>query len=249
MARIRAIVALGGWPVIPLQGGDQLLVRRLAFEDPLLAANPEPSPTDVELALVRYQVRNGLKASGKANRATLNSLNVPPAQRIKQIEANMERWRWLPRRFERSYVRINVPDQSLDVIENGVVVLHSRVVIGKKVTPTPILRTEVVAVVANPEWDIPDDIAARDLLPRLRQNPKYLAARKFTLVDGPADDPDGTTINWRKVKSDKLPYQIEQPPGPDNVLGHTMLDSPNDFDVYMHDTPNKKLFTFGRPRS
>lgn len=252
LARYRAIIALGGWPAVPVKDGisldgndpvGKLLVRRLAFEDPLLASNRRPSPTDVEMALVRYQIRNGLKADGKAERETLESLNVPPAVRMRQITANMERWRWLPDGFERDYIRVNVPDQSVDLIENGIVVLHSLVVIGKKKTPTPILRTEVVAVVANPPWDLPDDIAARQVLPHLRENSKYLASHKFTLVDGPASDPEGAGIDWRKVRPDHLPYQIEQAPGPNNALGRYMLDSPNDFDVYMHDTPNKKLFT------
>ncbi len=252
LARYRAVIALGGWPMVPVKDGialdakdpmGKLLIRRLAFEDPLLASNRRPSPTDVEMALVRYQIRNGLQADGKAERETLASLNIPPAARMRQIVVNMERWRWLPDRFERRYIRVNVPDQSMDMIENGAVALHSRVVIGTKKTPTPILRTDIVAVVANPPWDLPDDIAARDLLPHLRKDSEYLATRKFTLVDGPASDPDGAGINWRKVKPNQLPYQIEQPPGPNNVLGRYMLDSPNDFDVYMHDTPKKELFT------
>jgi murein L,D-transpeptidase YcbB/YkuD len=252
LARYRAIAAQGGWPVVSgngpfaFDGNDlraKLLARRLAFEDSALATNLEPSGDDVREALIRYQFRNGLEVDGKPNEKTLQALNVPPAIRVRQIIANMERWRWLPRAFERRHIRINVPDQSLDLIENGAVVLHSRVIIGKKVTPTPILRTEVLAVVANPPWDIPDDIAARQLLPHLRQNSNYLTVRNMTLVDGPASDPQGAGIDWRQVKSSRLPYQIRQPAGPDNVLGQYMLDSPNDFDVYMHDTPNKKLFT------
>jgi murein L,D-transpeptidase YcbB/YkuD len=131
-----------------------------------------------------------------------------------------------------------VPDQSLDVIDGGEVLLHSRVIIGKKTSPTPILRTEAVAVVANPSWDIPDDIAARALVPHLRQNANYLTSRNMSLMDAPP----GIAVDWRKMSGTRLPYQIRQAPGPGNVLGTLMLDSPNDFDVYMHDTPAKALF-------
>ncbi|HEX4370583.1 MAG TPA: hypothetical protein VH019_04490, partial [Rhizomicrobium sp.] len=127
LARYRAILALGGWPSVPAKGDNSgLLLRRLAFEDQTLASNPDPSPTDLEMALVRYQIRNGLKADGKANAETLQALNVAASVRMREIIANMERWRWLPRHFEKRYVRINVPDQSLDLIEDGEVTLHSQ---------------------------------------------------------------------------------------------------------------------------
>lgn len=249
LARYRAIKAQGGWPILPLRGEialdgkdtrSNLLAQRLAFEDPVLAAGPDPSPDDIKAALVRYQRRNGLTDDGRPGGDTLKQLNVPVAARIEQIVANMERWRWLPRRFETRYIRVNVPDQSVDYVRDGDIVLHSRVVIGKPTSPTPILRTEVVAVVANPSWDIPGDIADKQVLPHLRRDHGYLAERGFTLVNGPPGDPAGEHVDWRKAT--QLPYQLRQPPGPNNVLGALMLDSPNDFDVYMHDTANKALF-------
>jgi murein L,D-transpeptidase YcbB/YkuD len=251
LAHYRAVEALGGWPTIPARseivftGKDvraRTIVRRLEFDDPILAANLDPSAIDVEEAISRFQDLNGLPVDGRAGIATLKQLNVPVSFRIKQIIANMERWRWMPRSMESRYIRVNVPDQSLDFILDGKVALHSAVIIGKKTSPTPILRMEVSGIVSNPAWDIPDDIAARKILPHLRKSPNYLASRDMTLVDGPAGDPQGIEVNWRQVQGDRLPYQLRQKPGPDNVLGVLMLDSPNDFDVYMHDTPNKKLF-------
>jgi murein L,D-transpeptidase YcbB/YkuD len=121
-------------------------------------------------------------------------------------------------------------------------VLHSKVVVGKPDTPTPILRTEVRAVVANPPWDLSDSIAA-ELLPHLRKDPNYLLTRNIVLADGPADDPYGQNIDWSKITANTIPYQLRQQPGGGNALGTLMLDMPNDFDVYLHDTPNKDLFT------
>jgi murein L,D-transpeptidase YcbB/YkuD len=137
--------------------------------------------------------------------------------RVEQIVANMERWRWMPRSFEHRYVRVNVPDQSVDFVRDGEVVLHSKVIIGRRNNATPIIRTMIRSVVANPPWDIPGDIAA-EIMPHLRGNPNYLAAHHMVMVDG----------------------QLQQLPP--SALGYVMLDSPNDFDVYLHDTTGKGLF-------
>src|SRR6185295_7250880 len=115
-------------------------------------------------------------------------------------------------------------------------------VVGRKSSPTPITRSAIVAVVANPPGNIPGYIAARDLLPHLRQNANYLATKNMVVMDAPPDDPHGRTIDWQKIEPAKFPYAIRQLPGPATALGALMLDSPNDFDVYLHDTPNKKLF-------
>ena len=178
LARYRAIQAQGGWP----KPGKNL-GQRLAFEDPELAANPSPSSDDARHALVRYEIRNGLAPDGKVGPDVTRALSLPVSWRVQQIIANMERWRWLPRTFERHYVMVNVPDQSLDYMLDGQSVLHSKVVIGKRNTPTPILHTWVKAIVANPPWDVPDNLVAADLLPHLRKSSDYLASRDYAHPD------------------------------------------------------------------
>src|SRR5262249_15257700 len=138
--------------------------------------------------------------------------------RVEQIIANMERWRWMPRTFERRYVRVNVPEETVDFVRDGEVMLNSKVIIGRKNTTTPILRTQITTVVANPPWHIPGDIADASIWPQARRDPNYLAAHHMVMVQG----------------------QLQQLPP--SALGYVMLDSPNDFDVYLHDTPGKALF-------
>lgn len=231
----RATAARGGWPIVKTE---EQLAARLSAEDPALASQPAPTQQDVRAALIRYQQRNGLTADGKLGADTLRELNIPVTVRIGQIMANLDRWRWMPAEVERWRVEVNVPDQSLNLMDGDNIVLHSRVIIGKKTTPTPLLRTAAVSVIANPPWDIPDDIAARQLLTHLKRDANYLAQRHLSLIGAPPD----VAVDWRKVSGSHLPYQIRQPPGPDNALGRLMLDMPNPFDVYMHDTPNKALF-------
>ncbi len=251
LARYRAIADEEGWPSVSgqnevkIDGKDErvsVLIERLAVEDPMLAAIANPSTAEIRDAVKRFQARNGLNQDGRVGGGTLAALNVPADTRVEQIVANMERWRWMPRQFEHRYVAVNVPDQSLEFVRDGKAVLSSRVVVGRKTSPTPITRSAITAVVVNPPWNIPGDIAARDLLPQLKKNPNYLALKHMVVTDGLPNDPYGRKIDWRKVVPAEFPYAIRQLPGPATALGAVMLDSPNNFDVYLHDTPNKRLF-------
>jgi murein L,D-transpeptidase YcbB/YkuD len=236
--RYRNIAKAGGWPLVTLHSR-KALMKRLAIEDP---ASASEDPAEVSAALMRYETRNGFEATGALTPDVVDALNVPVQMRIQQIKANLERQRWMPDQLESRYIVVNPPDQSVEFVRNGKVLLHSKVVVGKPQTATPILRTEVKAVVINPPWNIPDFITARALLPHLRKNSDYLQTRNMILAGGPADDPFGQKIDWRKVTATTIPYQVQQPPGPDNALGTVMLDMPNTFDVYLHDTPEKNLF-------
>jgi murein L,D-transpeptidase YcbB/YkuD len=251
LARYRAIEAKGGWPSvqgpneIKLDGKDArqpALVQRLAAEDTVFAAIASPNPVDIRDAVKRFQSRNGLPEDARAGGATLAALSISAAERAAEIAANLERWRWMPETFEHRYVAVNVPDQSVEFVRDGRTILHSPVVVGRATSPTPITRSEIAAVVVNPPWNIPGDIAARDLLPQLIKNRNYLAQKHMVITDGPANDPYGRKIDWKKIVPAQFPYAIKQLPGPATALGALMLDSPNDFDVYLHDTPNKKLF-------
>lgn len=251
LAQYRAISEEGGWPLVPgnteirLDRNDErldALVKRLTFEDPTLDGKAKPTRNDIRDAVKRFQARNGLDDDGRVGPETIAVMNVPAAVRAAQIAANMERWRWLTPQFESRYIAVNVPDQSVQYIHDGKVVLKSKVVVGRKTSASPIIRTEIKTVVVNPPWNIPGDIAARDLLPHLKRNANYLATRNMVVMDGPPNDPTGRTIKWRNIKPAEFPYAIRQLPGPKTALGAIMLDSPNDFDVYLHDTPNKKLF-------
>jgi L,D-transpeptidase YcbB len=251
LQRYRAIEARGGWEAlvappkgIKLDSGDpwlSLLARRLASEDGRLFPFVR-SAEELREAILHFQNRNGIKATGVPDEETLAALNRPVQDRILQIIANMERWRWLPRNLERAYIAVNVPDQTAEFVRDGRAAASSKVVVGRKANPTPLTRTEIEALVLNPPWNIPGFIAARDLLPRLQKNRRYLQTKNMVIVDGPTGDPYGIRIDWRTITPDAFPYALRQLPGPATALGKLMLDSPNDFDVYLHDTPNKDYF-------
>ncbi|HKQ45795.1 MAG TPA: L,D-transpeptidase family protein [Rhizomicrobium sp.] len=158
------------------------------------------------------------------------------------IAANMERWRWLPSAWEPDRIVINAADAQLQLWLGGKMVLTSRVIVGRPRDRTPILRAEGAGITINPPWTVPRSIAAKEILPKLKANPAYLAEHDMVLLDGPAGDPHGLHVNWRVVRAGTFPYRIRQYPGPRNPLGRIKIELPNRFDVYLHDTPGKAAF-------
>jgi murein L,D-transpeptidase YcbB/YkuD len=250
LAHYRERASSGGWQALSLprgpvsgwtQAARRALQRRLAAEDEAIPAS-DLSITDLDAALRRFQERQGLTVDGKMGPQTQAALNISAAERVRQIEANMERWRWLPHRLENRYVEVNTAAATLTVYEGKNAVLRSRIVVGKPSSPTPIFASEIQGVTINPPWTVPNSIVRNEILPKLRRNPNYLANQNMILRNGPPGDPHGQTINWKKVSRTNFPYVVQQQPGTNNALGLIKLEMPNRFDVYLHDTPSKALF-------
>ncbi len=241
-----------GWPVVSpgpaLRPGDSdvripLLRRRLAVEDDLVSpSSREDYDSTLEKAVRRFQARHGLDVDAIIGPETLRALTVPASERIRQIELNLERWRWLPRDLGRRYVRVNAADATLQVMEDGRAVFASRVVVGDLRHPTPVVQTRIDAVILNPPWNVPRSIAVEEILPRIRWRPGYLADNDIVILDRRETDPYGRAIDWASVPSDAFPFRLQQQPGPKNPLGRIKFETPNRFDVYLHDTPARSLF-------
>ena len=252
LGRYRAIAARGAWPPVPpgalLRAGDDdarvVAIRaRLAAEDGL-AAPAADTRLDGPLAeaVRRFQARHGLAVDGIVGPATVQALNVPAVERIRQIAVNLERWRWLPRDLGPRYITVNAADGTLWAVEAGRTVLVSRVVVGDRQHPTPVVQARVEAVVLNPPWNVPASIAAAEILPRVRENRRYLAENDIVILERAQSDPFGLAVDWSAVTAEAFPFRLQQQPGPDNPLGRIKLDIPNRFDVYLHDTPTRGLF-------
>lgn len=252
LAHYRTLASRGDWQV-PVRAGSALtklpadvrarLQQRLADEDPNVPASDFViSNANLREALSRFQSRLGLERNGQLNAQTVAALNRPVIERVMQIEADMERWRWLPRLPEKRYVEVNTADASLKVVDDGETILTSPVVLGRPDWPTPILATTAKAIVINPPWHVPPDLAGEEILPKLVRNASYLAEHNMVLLDGPPADPHGLKVKWRDVAAQPFPYRIQQMPGAGSGLGALLFDMPNAFDVYLHDTPAKELF-------
>src|SRR5262249_2676736 len=138
------------------------------------AATAPVIDADTREALKRFQRRHGLAADGRLDRATLAALNVPVEERIRQVELNLERWRWLPDAFGERYVLVNIPTFHLYAVDHGQVQLEMRVVTGKPDSPTPIFSDEMTTVVFSPYWNVPPEIAKKETIPAVLRDPGYL---------------------------------------------------------------------------
>jgi L,D-transpeptidase YcbB len=248
----------GGWTAIPpgpsLRIGDiqdrvERIRKRLIVTkdiDPP-ARNVKPAEFDETLmkGVQRFQNRHGIEPDGVVGAATLAAMNVPVEDRIRQIELNMERWRWIPRDLGSRYILVNIADYSLAVVENQTTVLDMRVVVGKAYRRTPVFSEKMKFLVLNPFWNIPVKIAVEDKLPIIRKNPLYLAQqhiRVFENWSGDASEINPVIVDWYRMNSNYFPYRLRQDPGPLNALGRIKFMFPNKFAVYLHDTPQRGLF-------
>jgi len=202
---------------------------------------------DAELtaALVRFQARHGLEPDGIIGPATLAALNVTPDQRLRQLDVNLERWRWLPRHLGDRYVLVNIAGFSLEYVEEGETLLQQRVIVGRDYRRTPVFSDRIRYVEFNPTWTVPPSLAVRDQLAQIRKDPEYFQRLGFRVYSGWGSDRetiDPATVDWHSVSARHFPYRLVQQPGPANALGQVKFMFPNRFNVYLHDTPGRDLF-------
>lgn len=188
-----------------------------------------------------YQARNGLEADGNIGAKTFAAMNVSVRERVDQIIANMERWRYMPEKFPNRYAQVNIADATIDIIDEGKNIYHGPVVVGRPDRKTPFIQSSIRSVIFNPSWHVPAKIARKDILPKLRKDPHYLEKLGF-VINGSADDPYGETIDWKQVEEREFHFRLRQSPGDMNSLGRLKFDFDNDFAVYMHGTPHQELF-------
>ncbi|CAH0997966.1 hypothetical protein EMA8858_04101 [Emticicia aquatica] len=195
-------------------------------------------------AVQRFQRRMGLVENGKINQATIIEFNKPIDFRIKQIMVNMERLRWIPVEMENDYLLVNIPEFRLHIFQNSKQVWQMNVVVGKAAKKTSIFRGDLSKIVLNPYWGVPTSIVRDEILPKLKRNPSYLARNNMEVLSGNSVV-NPANINWNAY-SGNVPFSFRQKPGNHNSLGKIKFLFPNNFSIYLHDTPSKGLFNESR---
>lgn len=252
LQRYRQVEQAGGWPVIGgtlstgAQGASVRNLRaRLHASGDLADSEIGKTVYDKTLAdaVRRFQKRHGLKETGTVNGATRAALNIPVSQRIRQVELNMERWRWLPDELGDRYILVNIPSFKMNVIENGKPVMEAKVVVGREERQTPAFTANMAYLVMSPKWYVPRSIAVRDKLPQLRRNPYALAKQNIRIYNKAGQQINPASVNWKAVGANNFNYQFRQDAGPRNALGGIKFMFPNPYNVYLHDTPTRGLFS------
>lgn len=254
----RQRAAAGGWTAVPagpaLRPGDRdpriaLLRRRLretGDHDGEAGADAWSFDAALARAVARFQHRHGLASTQVLDEPTQARLDAPLDGQIMQLRATLERWRWLPADPGPRHVWVNVPAGTLALHDGAAAPLVMRVIAGHPERPTPAFRADLRAIVRHPGWSVPARIAREDLLPQLRADPGFLARHGFHVRRGVGDtarEVDPATIDWRAVDGDRLPWRFWQAPGPDNSLGGYKFVIDNPFDISLHDTPQRGLFS------
>ena len=232
LATYRAIDKAGGWPtlgtgtdLVPGATGDRVarLRERLSIEDHGLAKGPARYDDDVAAAVQRAQRRYGLEPTGTIGASTIAALDVSAHDRVRQIEANMERWRWLPAELPAHRVQVNIAAAVLTVFDADNPVMSMRAVTGRPGDETPMLSSTIHSIVLNPPWNVPSSIATKELWPKEHAHPGYLKAHGFSVI--------GTGAGSRLQQSPKR-----------SALGKVKFDFNNPYGVYLHDTPTQGTF-------
>ena len=248
----------GGWQKVLLKGKLRVgksykvvpaLRERLRISGDYVPCGKESSVYDRCLndAVIRFQKRHGLEAKGTIGKHTIAAINVPLVERIKQIRLNLDRIKWLHERHSKRHIMINIPAFTLFFEEDGALIQQMKVITGKPRNPTPIFSNTVKTIVLNPHWNVPKSIIQKEMIPKLMRNPNAMAKQGIEIRDGWGKDAkkiSGSSVNWAQYRYSKsVPFHFAQVPGYRNALGKVKFLFPNQFSVYMHDTPNKRLFS------
>jgi L,D-transpeptidase YcbB len=255
LANYRKIQQNGGWPAIPagalVRGarGPAIAAMRRRLEisgDLPTAENARPVYDGaVAAAIARFQRRHGIAVDSIVSGATLAALDTPVDYWIRQIEINLERYRWLPPDFGSRYILVNIPDYHLYAFGDRKPVLDMRVIVGDEYgNATPVFADSMSYIVFRPQWYIPRRIVVDEIIPQAEQNASYIAEHNFEVVSArqPSKVLDPDTIDWEKVDTAHLSFRVLQKSGADNPLGRVKFMFPNQFSVYLHDTPAGWLF-------
>ena len=234
--------------------GMALLAKRLRLVGDL-SAQDEASTTGliyqggVVNAVKHFQERHGLDSSGRIDAQTFKQLNTPLWRRVVQLQLTLDRWRWLPHQFERPPIVVNIPEFRLHADNKDYQwALSMKVVVGRAYRhKTPVFANQIKSVIFRPYWNVPLSIQRAEILPHIEKNPSYLLENSYEIVDRSGHVvSEGAVSDALKdsLRSGKL--AVRQRPGPDNALGLVKFEFPNSYDVYMHGTPAKELFSRSR---
>ena len=219
-------------------------IARQLLQDGFLPAGAETNLTSqvygsaLEQAVRHFQTNQGLQSDGIIGPQTIRALNITPAQRLQQVQRNLERLRWINAQRSDYLLLINVAGGHLQLLRGNNRIWQARAQTGRASRPTPTLVSSINRITLNPAWTVPPTIFREDILPQIRRNTDYLASHGMQVLDTQGNVLEPQQINWNNPRG----IVLRQPPGQTNPLGQMVFRFPNPFSVYLHDTPSQHLF-------
>lgn len=250
---LAAQMAQGGWgatvPAKVLRPGESGAAV-IALRDRLQAmgylgrsASPRYDAA-LQKAVQQYQLDLGLKSDGVAGEATLAEINRSPEERMRSILVAMERLRWMNGiDLGARHIWVNITDFSARIVDHGKTTFETVTVVGQNQADrrTPEFSDEMEMMVINPSWSVPRSITVKEYLPMMQRNPN--AAAHINLVDSRGRTVPRSAVNFAAYTDKTFPFAMKQPPSDGNALGLVKFLFPNKYNIYLHDTPSKSLFS------
>ncbi len=251
----RQLAKQGGWPAIAtsrvlkpgMKDTSVLTIRKYLtitgdLPQNLTSVNDTIYDTLVQNAVKQFQFRHNLIQDGILGKGTLEVMNVPIEQRIDEIRLNMERARWVMHKLKDDFLVVNIAGYNVRRIRHDSTIFYSKVIVGKKFHESPIFTGKLSYIILNPTWTLTYSIATKETLPKLKKDPGYLAKHNMIIMNRSGKVLDPYSIDYSKLSRSDFPYTIRQNAGPNNSLGQVKFMFPNNYSVYMHDTPARSLF-------
>lgn len=255
LEKYRAIAANGGWQPIPSggkiePGGKDVRIpsirKRLAITGALTQRDSLSSSSFdkiLEKDISDFQASHGLYVDGIIGAGTFRELNVPVEKRIESIRINLERVRWIAGNIPSKYIIVNIAAFWLMMVDSNEVIHYTPVVVGKALNKTPVFRDKMRYIEFNPTWTQPRSIVKNETVPKLKKDSAYLEQNHMVLLDSKGNIIETSSLDFKNLSPSKFPYIVRQEPGPWNALGEMKFMFPNEYDIYLHDTPSRSLFS------
>lgn len=195
-------------------------------------------------AIKQFQQLHGLNPDGIIGPQTLKWLNLSLSSRLSTLALNAERVRYWPSEHD-SIIVVNVPSYEMTYWHDGKAVFESKVVVGRKARPTPLMVTNLDTLILNPTWNVPWTIMVEDIIPKIQKDPEYITKQHIEILPkwGSKERIDPLEIDWESLNPKAFPYRMTQMSGSRNALGLYKFNTPNNRAIYLHDTPSKGLFS------
>ena len=193
--------------------------------------------------LKRYQMENGMNPDGAIGDLTTEFLNNSTEKLIEIASVNMERMRWMPEiEWDKELVLVNIANYQLDYLTEGDTALTAKVIVGKEYNESPVFTAPMSYIVFSPYWNIPPSITNGEIIPSVQKNGNYLSEKNMEVVSNSGEVVNPKSVSWSGKDANNFPYRIRQKPGGSNSLGLVKFMFPNDYNIYIHDTPARSLF-------